>query len=53
MAGMLFLLIIVVGGLALARLGKAAGCGPVGIGLLVIFGLAAIFGFLEAADLMD
>lgn len=52
MAGMLFLLIIAVGGFVLARFGRAMGCGPFGIVILVVLGLAAVFGVLEATGLM-
>lgn len=53
MAGVAFLAVIFVAALVLAKAGRAGGCGPTGVGCLVLLGLALLITWLESAGIFS
>lgn len=49
MAGIAFLVVIILAALILGKAGRAGGCGPTGVGCLILVGVALLIGWLESA----
>lgn len=53
MAGVSFLMVMIAGALILAKIGRAIGCGPTGVGCLILLGLALLITWLESAGIFS
>ncbi|MFF0076798.1 hypothetical protein [Streptomyces sp. NPDC005494] len=53
MAGIAFLVVIIVAALVLGAVGRKGGCGSTGTGCLVLVGVALLIGWLESAGIFS